>query len=170
MSKTSKVTWSDSTPIYFLDEQHAENFIKFPLKFPRVTFDKNGQYRATCYIAAVPEVFKCFNLDAQVHGPFDWLFEFYEDPGDFQKRAERGETTGRVGALTSQTWALCKIGLSLWNGRDCDIGTISDMDPAMYLVVLQALDLRRRAPSFDYSAYDVRRVDDWYDKILRKQD
>lgn len=154
-------------PIYFTDELHRENFAKLQARYPHNDFSKNGEYRSVCYIAALPDIFKCFDLSKQVHGPFEWLWEYFADPDEY---VERGETSGSTAPLTSGTWALCEIALSLWNGRECDLAKISGLDPALYLVVLQAMDLRRRAQSFDYSMFGVANLDGWYDVIVRKQE
>lgn len=156
------------TEIFFESPKHRANYEHLKEKFSRIDFARNQQYRSTCYIAALPEIAKCYSLRKQENGPFDWLFDYLDDPDDFIKRSDRGETTGTTAPLTGQTWALCKIALSLWNGHECDISDITDMDSQLYIVVLQALDLSRRRPSLDYTQYAITRVDDGNDIIFRK--
>lgn len=130
--------------IRFIDQQHEQNYNAMKLRYRYVDFDKDGEYRSTCYIAALPEIFKCFALEKQSNGPFEWLFDYYED----LEQMHKGKTSGNTAPLTGATWALCGIALSLWNGRGCDLSGIAGLDPELYLVVLQALDLRRRQQSF----------------------
>lgn len=154
--------------IFFDGPKHRHNYEKMIARFKHIDFETNGEYRSTCYIAALPQIFKCFDLDKLESGPFGWLFDYFDDPSTFAERMESGGIAASVAPLTGQTWALCKIALSLWNGRECDISDISDLDIGLYLVVLQALDLRRARPSFDYTQYAQTRFGD-YDVILRKQ-
>ncbi|CAM3709973.1 DUF2538 domain-containing protein [Cohnella lubricantis] len=134
--------------IHFASKQHEQNFGKLKVKFPQV--DREADYRAACYIAAHPSIFKCFNAFRQKHGPFDWYFDYLEDPDDFIARRDRGLTTGDTAPLTSQSRELLELGLSLWNSYKCDMSMVMDLDKELYLVALQAIDLKRRRPTIDY--------------------
>lgn len=135
--------------IYFVNDKHRQNFEKLQVKFPNAK--RAGDYRAACYIAAHPEIIKCFNVFRQKNGPFDWYFDYLEDPEDFIRRRDRGETTGDTAPLTGQTRKLLELGLGLWNGRSCDISFMMDLDKDLYLVALQGIDLLRRRPTIDYA-------------------
>ncbi|WP_198524804.1 hypothetical protein [Paenibacillus phocaensis] len=131
--------------MYFANEQHKINFQRIAAKFPDVK--KARDYCAACYIGAYPEIFKCFALEKQVHGPFDWYFDYLVDPCNFVIRRDCGETTGDTAPLTGQTRCLLELGLNLWNGRDFDLSVgLCSWDRELYLVALQAIDLRRSSP------------------------
>lgn len=129
--------------MYFVNETHKMNFERMAEVFPRAR--KNSEYRAACYIAAHPEIFKCFVPDRQEHGPFSWYFDYLDNMEDFIARRDRGETTsGDPAPLTGQTHELVELALNLWNGRECDLSSgLSIWDRDMYRVALQAIDLRR---------------------------
>ncbi|MBB6689948.1 DUF2538 family protein [Cohnella xylanilytica] len=141
--------------IFFANKQHQQNFGKLKVKFPLC--ERDSYYRAACYLAAHPSIFKCFNAFRQKHSPFDWIFDYLEDPDNFIARRDRGQTTGDTAPLTSQSWQLLELGLSLWNGHKCDMSFVMDLDTELYLVALQAIDLKRRSPAinFEYVAEDL---------------
>ncbi|GJM78043.1 hypothetical protein ACL02P_23795 [Paenibacillus sp. MB22_1] len=131
--------------MFFADEQHKTNFQRIAVKFPEVK--KARDYCAACYIGSYPEIYKCFSLEKQKHGPFDWYFDYLDDPEDFVQRRDRGETSGDTAPLTGQTRRLVELGLNLWNGRDFDLSDgLNSWDHELYLVALQAIDLRRNSP------------------------
>lgn len=141
--------------IQFTSKEHQQNFGKLKVKFPQC--ERDAYYRSACYLAAHPSIFKCFNAFRQKNGPFDWYFDYLEDPDDFVARRDRGQTTGDTAPLTSQSRNLLDLGLSLWNGHECDMSFVMDLDTELYLVALQAIDLLRRRPSinFEYVADDL---------------
>lgn len=125
---------------WYANEEHQDNFKTIAAKFPLALKD-NGQYRAACYIAAFPEIFKCFDLSKQVNGPFDWYFAHLDpEPDD--------ETTGSTAGLTGGTYPLVELALNLWNGHkfDLEAGLVT-WDAELYTLALRAMDLRRRKPS-----------------------
>ncbi|WP_270619808.1 hypothetical protein [Paenibacillus macerans] len=131
--------------MFFANKQHQVNFERMVMKFPSVR--KARDYCAACYIGAYPEIFKCFVLDKQNHGPFDWYFDYLSDPDDFVERRDQGKTTGDTAPLTGQTRRLVELGLNLWNGRSFDLSDgLCAWDPDLYIVALQAIDLRRSSP------------------------
>lgn len=121
--------------MHFINDIHKQNYLACMNKFKC----KNREYISTCYIAAYPEIFKCFSLREQVHGPFDWYFD-----------ADNPETnstpkTGDTAPLTNQTTALIHLGLNLWNGHSFDLANgLSIWDSELYTVALQAIKLRRQ--------------------------
>lgn len=128
--------------MYFVNQAHKKNLEKLAEVFPAVR--KNSEYRAACYIAAHPEIFKCFSIDKQQHGPFDWYFDYLDNPEDFIKRRDRNETSGDTAPLTGQTRELVELALNLWNGHQFDLSYgLSMWDGDLYRLALQAIDLRR---------------------------
>lgn len=136
--------------IYFVDDQHRQNFEKLLVKFPDARLLGNGSYRSTCYLAALPEIFKCFTLSKQRHGPFSW-YMYLSDDELTEKEYEqvKREYGATLAPLTSGTRALCELAWSLWNGHGFGVDQITEMDPDLYRVVLQALELRRRRQTID---------------------
>lgn len=138
--------------IYFVDEQHKQNYERLQEIFNRVDFDNDGEYRSACYLAAYPGIFKCINMERVAEsGPFGFYFDYLEDPATFAERRDRGETSGDTAPLTGQTREMVRIGISLWNGGECDLSVLSYLDQKLYFVVLQAIDLRRRRPEIDFA-------------------
>lgn len=126
--------------MFFFNEQHHANYEVIIKKFP----SSKKEYLATCYLAAFPEVFKCFELAKQSSGPFDWYFDYLSSPDQFIKRMDRGLTTGTVSPLTHGTESLVHLALNLWNGRPFDLTAgLFSWAPDLYKVALQAIDLRR---------------------------
>lgn len=136
--------------MFFVNNQHKRNFEAITVKFPGVI--KNSEYRAACYIAAHPEIFKCFELNKQNHGPFDWYFDYLHDPDDFIARRDRGKTSGDTAPLTGSTRLLVELAINLWGGSIpvnlADGLVLWDSD--LYRVAMQAIDLRRRRPAFNF--------------------
>jgi hypothetical protein len=121
--------------VYFSDEAHQENFQKCMQKFDCRT----KEYISTCYLAAYPEVFKCFDLEQQENGPFDWYFDCLDNVSLQEHRL-----TGSTAPLTGQTIALVHLALNLWNGHSFDlVSGLSIWDSELYTVALQAINLRR---------------------------
>lgn len=127
--------------MYFVNIGHQRNFILLQKKFTKI--ETNKEYRSCCYIAALPDIFTCFVLDKQVNGPFDWYFECL---------AHGESKSGSVAPLTGQTIRLVELALNLWNGHwsvDLSDG-LDTWDHDVYQVALQAIDLRRFKPSFEF--------------------
>ncbi|AOZ92290.1 DUF6075 family protein [Paenibacillus crassostreae] len=125
--------------IYFLNEAHQENFRKCIQKFACRT----NEYTSTCYLAAYPEIFKCFDLERQENGPFDWYFDSLDNVSLQEHRS-----TGSTAPLTGQTTALVNLALNLWNGKEFDLASgLSIWDSELYAVALQAINLRQQGRS-----------------------
>lgn len=130
--------------IFFTNFDHKTNYRHCLEKFQC----QNPEYSSTCYLAAYPEIFKCFSLELQVHGPFDWYFEHLYHSTDFQDQNGNQRFTGNTAPLTSQTTALVHLALNLWNGHKFDLAEgLLIWDSDLYKVALQAIDLRRRKPT-----------------------
>lgn len=123
--------------MFYTDNQHKINFMRCIEKFGCI----NQEYASTCYIASHPEIFKCFSLEHQIDGPFDWYFEH------LASLAENGPSNlinGNASPLTGQTNALVRLGLNLWNGYEFDLAEgLAIWDSELYTVALQAINLRR---------------------------
>lgn len=100
--------------MYFMDEQHSENYDLLYDHFMIGRF-KDTQWLATIYIAAVPEIFKCFNTSvkdmSQSSSP---LYELTD-------KDEEGKLVFAAPGLTGSTARLCEVGLSLFNGYPIDL-------------------------------------------------
>ncbi|MCM3700344.1 DUF6075 family protein [Paenibacillus macerans] len=124
--------------VYFSNEAHKQNFQKCEQKFPCRT----KEYTSTCYLAAYPEIFKCFYLEQQEYGPFDWYFDCLDHVSLQEHRS-----TGSTAPLTGQTTALVHLALNLWNGQEFDLTEgLTIWDYELYRVALQAIELRRNTP------------------------
>lgn len=121
--------------IYFSNEAHQGNFQKCMHKF----VCRSNEYISTCYLAAYPEIYKCFELVQQIDSPFDW---YYACSDNISLQEDR--STGSTAPLTGQTIALVHLALNLWNGREFDLASgLSIWDSELYTVAFQAINLRR---------------------------
>ncbi|KQN96192.1 hypothetical protein ASF12_25600 [Paenibacillus sp. Leaf72] len=128
--------FTDCKVVYFSSDAHWRNFQRCTNKFPYRT----KEYISSCYLAAYPEVFKCFELDQQEDGPFDWYFNCLDNIS----LQEEHRSTGSFAPLTGQTTALFHLALNLWNGYSFDLARgLSIWDSKLYTVALQAINLRR---------------------------
>ncbi|MCI3922660.1 DUF2538 family protein [Paenibacillus sp. TRM 82003] len=124
--------------MYFINDIHKQNYFECLNKFNC----DNREYSSASYIAAHPEIFKCFSLSDQFHGPFDWYFDHLytmDNPNE-----NLAQINGDTAPLTGQTTALVHLGLNLWNGHLFDLANgLSIWDSEFYAVALEAINLRR---------------------------
>lgn len=138
----NRLQQKDSYNVFFVNDDHERNYQTCIQKFQC----KNPEYSSTCYLAALPDIFKCFTLHLQVHGPFDWYFDHLYDTADSQNPTF-DQPKGTISALTGQITVLVRLALNLWNGHEFDLTEgLSIWDSDLYKVALQAIDLRRRMP------------------------
>lgn len=122
--------------VFFANQDHKKNFQSCIEKF----HCRNREYTSACFLAAYPEIFKCFSLQLQVNGPFDWYYEHLEDA------PQSSPVQGNTAPLTGQTTALVRLGLNLWNGHEFDLAVgLATWDSELYKIALQAIDLRRNS-------------------------
>jgi len=138
-----KKTFND---LFFANDIHKHNFDRCIDKFQ----NHNREYISTCYLAAVPEIFKCFKLELQTHGPFDWYFEHNTENSEKNGKPPKiYPITGPMAPLTSQTTALVHLALNLWNGYKFDLAEgLSIWDTDLFNIALQAIYLRRGEPIY----------------------
>jgi hypothetical protein len=135
--------------MHFVDTEHQTNFEKLVQKFNLAKSSPN--YEAVCYIAAHPEIFKCFKLEIQQKSPFDWYYKYLDDPDTIQKRCNQGKTTGSIYSLNESMVALIQLALSLWTWRGFDLSHAIDVwDEEIYEVAVQAIQLRRKSSKVQY--------------------
>lgn len=136
--------------MHFVDTEHQTNFEKLVQKFNLAK--SSPDYKSVCYIAAHPEIFKCFKLEMQQESPFDWYYEYLDDPDTFQERCDKGKTTGSIHSLNEPMVALIELALSLWTWRGSDLSHGIDVwDEELYEVAVQAIQLRRKSSKVQYS-------------------
>lgn len=136
--------------MHFVNIEHQTNFEKLVEKFNLAK--SSPDYQSVCYIAAHPEIFKCFKLELQQASPFDWYYEYLDDSDTFQKRCDQGKTTGSIHSLNESMVALIELALSLWTGRGFDLSHGIDVwDEGIYEVAVQAIQLRRKSSKVQYS-------------------
>ncbi|CAM4344686.1 hypothetical protein FHS16_002505 [Paenibacillus endophyticus] len=134
-----KITPIDYNAVYFSSDAHWRNFQCCTNKFPYHT----KEYISTCYVAAYPDIFKCFELGQQENGPFDWYFDCLDNI-----TLQEHRPTGSTAPLTGQTTALVQLALNLWNGHSFDLASgLSIWDSELYAVALQAINLRQQGRS-----------------------
>ncbi|MEJ9221547.1 hypothetical protein P4H46_25535 [Paenibacillus glucanolyticus] len=128
--------------IYFANEVHKQNFQKCVQKF---TYSTN-EYTSTCYLAAYPDIFKCFELEQQENGPFDWYFDFLDSIS-----LQEHHSIGSTAPLTGQKTALVNLALNLWNRKEFDLASeLSIWGSELYAVALQAINLRQQGRSINH--------------------
>ncbi|WP_168118530.1 DUF2538 family protein [Paenibacillus sp. HB172176] len=128
--------------LYFKDDAHRQNYMKLFKRFPYC----NAEYASASYIAAIPEIFKCFSLRFQKDGPFDWYLERLNQFEDCSQPID-----AKVEALTGQTEAMVHLAINLWNksdGLNLTYG-LSIWDDKLYHAALQAIQIRREFMSLN---------------------
>jgi hypothetical protein len=130
----------EGNSMHFINDVHKQNYYNCIEKFRCI----NREYSSTCYLAAHPEIFKCFLLEHQVDGPFDWYFEHLEASTVPQASNTERSAKSDIAPLTGQTTALVNLALNLWNGYEFDLAEgLGIWDATLYRVALQAIELRR---------------------------
>ncbi|WP_427180059.1 hypothetical protein [Paenibacillus sp. TC-CSREp1] len=104
--KGNSMTYSK---VYFSNEAHKQNLQKCIQKFACWT----KEYISACYLAAHQEIFKCFELEQQENGPFDWYFDCLDHVSLQEHRS-----TVSTAPLTGQTTALVHLALNLWMDKN----------------------------------------------------
>ncbi|MNW42254.1 hypothetical protein D3C74_194200 [compost metagenome] len=89
--------------MFYTDIQHKINFIRCIEKFGCF----NQEYASACYIASHPEIFKCFTLEHQLDGPFDWYFEYL---ASLTENCLSNLINSNASPLTGQTTGLFDLG------------------------------------------------------------
>lgn len=136
------------TKIYFVDEQHEENYRNMKEMFPKALYSK--EYQSACYISSTPIIFSKFeDKVSNFSDPVCWIYS-WEDrylPKQCNETNEEYEERTNVGIdydLTSSMQQMGKLALNLWNGyanfnlMDC----LDSVDYENYLVVKQAINIR----------------------------
>jgi len=127
--------------IYFANDDHRRNFGRLIERFPEA--HSNGEYLSACYLAAYPGIYKCYRLDQQKHGPFDWFIRLLDG------------SASEAAALTGQTWRLAELAVNLWNGRPVNLAEGIDVwDEDVFRIALQAIRLRRSPSKLLSAAMD----------------
>lgn len=134
--------------MYFVDEQHEENYRKMEDLFPKALYSK--EYQSACYISATPFIFrKIEDKVSHFSSPVRWIYN-WEDrylPKQDDETDEEYEERMNIEVdydLTSSMQQLGKLALNLWNGyedfnlMDC----LGSVDHENFLVVKQAIDIR----------------------------
>ncbi len=121
--------------MYFKDAEHEMNF-NFLLEYYKMEKGTNSEYEAAYYVAAVPDIFKCFNEDSfkTDKNPLFSLADYEDEQNAFSFSHQ---------ALTDSTRALCEFALSLFNGHPIDLGYIvAKTTKEFHQVLLQAINIR----------------------------
>lgn len=134
--------------IYFVDEQHQENFERALERWPRARI--NEEYMPACYILSVPMIFE--KVERILHTfeyPVSWIWQwewkyFLSKLPEYQDNEDESEEIEIRYDLTGSMVQMGKFALNMWNGyehfnmRDC----ITCLDGENYKVVKCALDMR----------------------------
>lgn len=134
--------------IFFVDEQHQENYERMTECFPNALVSR--EYQAACYVSSIPLVFYKFekHLD-KFSSPVDWIINWnsrYLQQFDDETDEEYQERMSVIVDydLTPSMQHLGKLALNLWNGyeyfnlMDC----LESVDDLHYQVVKSAIDIR----------------------------
>ncbi|BCD33082.1 hypothetical protein bcgnr5371_60130 [Bacillus cereus] len=128
----SLVGWLSENMIFYADVEHEINFKKM-MDLYDLSLGQNAEYESAIYVAAHPEIFKCYDLDKlnTNYGPLGCLlFEVEES------------VHHNAGALTGTSRALAEAGLSLFNGHQVSVADIVTRGEEMLGVFMQACNIR----------------------------
>lgn len=133
--------------IYFLDDDHQQNFEKVLSRWPVAA--RNTEYRTACYILAVPMIFeKVGSIIEEFENPVDWIWrwewkytlsklEEYQD-------VEDDDETEITYDLTGSMVQLGKFSLNVWNSYEHFnlMQCIASLDEENYEVLKCAMEMR----------------------------
>lgn len=131
--------------MYFVDDEHKENFERFVKKYHCET---DPEYKVACYIVAVPEIYRKFGGNAGRSTPFDWVIDGREE----DKRSEA------YGVLSSGYKKLVDLGMNLYN---CSYDEFNLMDAlgtwgdTIFNIYQQAVQIRINRHVPDLSQIDI---------------
>lgn len=119
--------------MYFINEQHQQNYINLMAEYELKRGSVDRQYEANIYIASVPYIFDLIDLDKlnKSGGPLYHLMEWDE---------EKKKHVPAHPGLTGSTTKLLTVGLSLYNGYPTDLDYTYSREFAN--VIIQAIKIR----------------------------
>ncbi|MDW1598480.1 hypothetical protein R7D98_23240 [Vibrio sp. Vb2911] len=120
--------------MFFIDKEHEDNFNKL-MELYNLVVGENVEYESAIYIAAHPEVFKCYNLEHlnTSSGPLIPLIDGYDE-----------EELHDAGALTGTTRALVELGHALYGRNQMDIVDVCIRGEETFEVFVQACRIRAK--------------------------
>ncbi|NIK16587.1 hypothetical protein BDD39_003236 [Saccharococcus thermophilus] len=120
--------------MYFTDDQHKQNYW-YLMNLYGLKQGGNVEYEASIYIAAYPEIFKCFGEKISTEfGPLAYLLD--------EELAQEGNHN--IGALTGTTRRLVQFGMSLYNGFPVSLADVSMLGEEEFNVLMQAIAIRSK--------------------------
>lgn len=124
--------------MYFINDEHQYNYERFMSHYG-LGQGVNGQYESQIYIAAIPDIFKCFDqiekIDVNDGGPLYLLADWSEEKETFSLSHP---------ALTGATTRLTEVGLSLYNGHPIGLDDVfgSVVQEDLLKALFQAMKIR----------------------------
>jgi hypothetical protein len=117
--------------MFFIDKEHENNFNKM-MDLYDLSVGQDVEYESAIYVAAHPEVFKCYDLNKLdiEFGPLGCLLN--------------GDDTHDVGALTGTTRALVEMGHALYGGNQMYIVDMCIYGEESLKCFVQACRIRAR--------------------------
>ncbi|MFC4182372.1 hypothetical protein [Saccharococcus thermophilus] len=120
--------------MYFLNEDHKKNYW-YLMNLYGLKQGEDVEYEASIYIAAYPEIFKCFVEKISTEfGPLVYL-------SSEETAVEYGHN---YGALTGTTRRLVGFGMSLYNGFPVSLADVSMLGEEELNVLMQAIAIRSK--------------------------
>ncbi|HFJ9332377.1 TPA: hypothetical protein ACGW5B_005888 [Bacillus paranthracis] len=115
--------------MFFVDKEHEVNFDKM-MDLYDLSIGQDVEYESAIYIAAHPEIFKCYDLNKldTEFGPLGCLL--------------KDENVHNIGALTGTTRSLVEVGQSLYNGYKTSVADVVCYGDEMFVVFKQACEIR----------------------------
>ncbi len=137
--------------LYFVSEDHKNNYEKMVAKFPSALCDT--EYQVACYVSAAPFLFykfadKLYEFDT----PLDWILNWQmkyepqmedESDEDYKNRKQEGEAFVNYD-LTPSMQQMGEFALNLFNGYKYFnlMNCIGSLDEINYRMFKCALDVR----------------------------
>lgn len=117
--------------MYFVSDEHRINY-NWLMKVYNLKQGQDLEYEANIYIAAYPEIFKCFRKD-NIDLSFGPLADFFDN-----------KSGHNIAALTGSTIGMIDLGMSLYNGYQVSVNEIfgSLTDEEMVEVCIEAIRIR----------------------------
>lgn len=124
--------------MYFVNDSHKENYWKMMEMFG-LNPGESVQYESSIYVAAYPDIFRCFNDGRPQSTSYSPLFELMR-----WDEVENCNIPGHA-ALTGTTSKMVDFGFSCYNGHRVSMDIVMDgLSNEVFEVMIQALKVRAK--------------------------
>jgi hypothetical protein len=128
--------------VWFVSDQHRENFEKLLVVFPLAM--KSPEHAAPCYVCGHPEIYSRINW-AKSDGPVGWYWGEWIGKDDDDPNGYHAES-GTVAGLSSAYRGLVRAVVEMYTGSQHHfdlMGWLGNAGDEVYKLFVQAMEIRR---------------------------